>query len=144
MSGKNESSSRPQIPHRRQCLNHLARLLLRQPNLINSLQIQPELRAGPKKMRQPLRCVPRDRAPPVQNLRNAVRRNPDLPRQHRRVHSHFLQLFGQVLAWVYRFHGFAYLNGRFHRAYLSGLSRSAIGDLIVTAKAVTYHPSPDL
>ena len=51
---------RLQVLDRRQPPNRLARLLLRQPNLIQALQVQPELRAHSEEVRQPQRGVAGD------------------------------------------------------------------------------------
>src|SRR5580704_3114970 len=76
----------------------LPRPLLRQPDFIKTLQVQPKFRTGTEKMSQTQRSVASDGPPPIQDFGNAIGGNTKLPRQLRRAHSQRAQLFGQMFS----------------------------------------------
>jgi len=81
-----------------QGLDRFARLLLRQANFIEALQIQPKLRRGPKEMCQAQGGVAGDRAASMEDFGNAVGRNVEPARQLSRAHVQLAQFFGEVFA----------------------------------------------
>ena len=64
----------------RQCFDRLPNSLFRDSQLVEALQIEPELCAGPEKVTQTQRGISRDRAPPMQDLRDAIGRHANFSR----------------------------------------------------------------
>jgi hypothetical protein len=81
-----------------QGFDRLARLLLRQANFIQALQVQPELRRGAEEMSQPQGGVAGNGAASVEDLGNAVGRNVEPARQLGGAQIQLEQFFGEVQA----------------------------------------------
>jgi hypothetical protein len=81
-------------------LNGFSYFLLGKPQLIETLEIQPELRARTEKMSEAQCRVARDGPCSVQYLRHAIGRNVDLPCQFSRTYLELLELLGEVFAGV--------------------------------------------
>jgi hypothetical protein len=81
-------------------------LLLRKPQFVEALEIQPKFRTRAEKMSEPQSSVARDGACPFQDLRDPIGRNVDLPCQLSRAHIELFQFFGQVFA------GMDHINAR--------------------------------
>jgi hypothetical protein len=84
----------------RQPPNGFPRLLLRDAQVVQTLQVEPELSVGTEKVGESQSGIARDGAFPIQDFGDAVRRNIELPRKLRRAHAQFFQFFGQMLARV--------------------------------------------
>ena len=69
------------VVHRGQFADRLSRFPLRLAQLVQALQIEPELRPRAKKVAESQRCIPGDGACPFQNLRNPVGGNADSSRE---------------------------------------------------------------
>ena len=82
----------------RQSPERLAEFLLRDSYFEQTLQVQPEFGSGTKEMSETQSRVPGDGAPSVQDLGDAVGRDLELPRQLRRTHFKFAELFSEVFA----------------------------------------------
>jgi len=67
---------------------------LRETKFIESLQVEPEFRAGSKKMGEAQRRVASNGALPVHNLRDSVRGHVEFARKSRSAHAERLKLFG--------------------------------------------------
>ncbi len=78
--------------------NRFSHFFFRDPHIVQGLQVQAELRAGPKEMAQPQGRVAGNAACAVQDLCHPVGRHGNLSRQFRRAHLQRLQFLGQVLA----------------------------------------------
>ncbi len=70
----------------RSCLDGFPKLLLGNTNVVQILQIQPELGGCAEKMRQSQSRVPRDGAPPIHDFSDAIRWYAQLTCQFRRAH----------------------------------------------------------
>jgi len=81
-----------------QRLDRFSSLLFREPQIVEALEIQPELRAGTEKMGEAESCIASDGAGPVQNLRHAIGRHVHFARQFRRAQVERLQFFSQVFS----------------------------------------------
>lgn len=69
------------------------RLLLRDPQIVKALEIQPKFSARAEEMAKAQGSVARDGACSVQDLRNPVGRNVDLPCPLSRAHMECSQFF---------------------------------------------------
>lgn len=74
-----------------------AGLLLGETQVIEVLEIEPELRTGAEEMSEAQSGVTRHRACAMQDLRDAIRGHAELSREFRGAHIERLQFFGQVL-----------------------------------------------
>jgi len=92
-----------------QCTNGPPRSLLRQPDFIKTLQVQPEFRTGTEEMgsglfktahyqemSQTQRSVAGNGPPPIQDFGDAISRNPQPPRQPRRANSQLAELLREM------------------------------------------------
>ena len=75
---------------------------MRPAQLVELLQVEPELCAGAKSVAEPDRGVGGDRTRTVDDPSDLVDRDADVVRQRRRAHANSLQLFRQVLARMNR------------------------------------------
>ena len=82
----------------RQRLNRVSGFLLRHPQVVDRLQVQPKPRACMKEMPEPQRGVAGDRALAIENFRNPVRRHLELATELGRAHIERLKLLGEMLA----------------------------------------------
>src|SRR3990172_6297966 len=89
----------------RERLDLRARIFLGHPHVVERLQIHPELRARAEPVREPKRGIAGDRALAVDDLADAVRGHPDLPRQLGRADAEFLEFVGENFAGVDRWAG---------------------------------------
>src|ERR1700722_13155292 len=96
LSGKRRFASA--IAETRQCLDIRAAFALRHTELVELLQIQPELGARAEEVPQTKGRVPSDCSLPIEDVSNPIRRHPELTCQLRRAHIECLKLFGQMLA----------------------------------------------
>src|SRR5487761_553963 len=83
-----------------QSLDGSAGLLLGQADLIKALQVQPEFRSRAEKMSETQGRVTGDCPPSIQDLRDAVGRDIQLPREFGGAHAQLLKLFGQMFSGV--------------------------------------------
>src|SRR5258706_14425787 len=74
------------------------RLLLRNPKVIETLQVEPQLSACAKKMGEAKGGVARNRPPSIQDLRDPIRWHSDLSREFSRAHIELFEFFGQMFA----------------------------------------------
>src|SRR5260370_8423993 len=74
--------------------------LVGKPQLIETLDIDPEFSTGPEKMRKAQRRVPSDGPAPVQDLGDAVRGNIELASKFSGAHAQLSKLRGQVFPRV--------------------------------------------
>src|SRR5438067_2928973 len=86
----------------RQSVDRLSSLLLRNPQLIETLQVKPKLRCRTKEMRKTKGCITRNRSSAVQDLSHTIGGNVELPCKLGSAHAKFLQLLSQMLARVNR------------------------------------------
>ena len=63
----------------RQSVDRLSSLLLRNPQLIETLQVKPKLRCRTKEMRKSKSCITRNRSSAVQDLSHTIGGNVELP-----------------------------------------------------------------
>jgi hypothetical protein len=84
----------------RKGLDGSAGFLLREAEVVKSLEIEPELGAGAKEMSEPQSCVARDGARPMQDLRDSVGRHVELSRECGGAHIECFQFFGELFPWM--------------------------------------------
>jgi len=83
-------------------LDGFSGLLLGEAQIVEALQIDPELGAGAEEMRQAQRRVGRDVTASVQNLGDAIGGNLQLAGQRGGAHVEFLQFLGQMFSGMDR------------------------------------------
>jgi len=93
------------MSQRRQSGDGLPRLLLRDPQFIEALQIEPKLTGCPEEMCESKRCITCDSPPPVQDSGYTISRDIELPRKFSSAHAEFFQFFGWMVSWVNRSDG---------------------------------------
>jgi hypothetical protein len=74
--------------------------LFRASQVVEALQVEPELRACAEKMAEAQSGIAGDRACAIQDLRHAIGWHAYSSRQLRRAHIENLQFLGQVLTWM--------------------------------------------
>src|SRR5215472_7305455 len=84
----------------RQSVDRVSRFLLRHPQFIETLQVKPELGCRSKEMRESKGGVTRDRSPAVQNFRDTIGRDIELPSEFGGAHAQFFQLLCKMLTRV--------------------------------------------
>src|SRR5258707_6948406 len=82
----------------RERLDLSAHLRFGRAQIVDSLEIQPDLRAHSEEMPQPQGGIPRDRALSVENAGNAVGRHSESATEFRRTQIQLLELLGEMLA----------------------------------------------
>ncbi|CBE68751.1 protein of unknown function [Candidatus Methylomirabilis oxygeniifera] len=81
----------------RKSLDLFSDLLLGETQLVETLKVQPKLRAGPKEMCETQGSVPRDSALAVEYLGDAVGRDAEVARKLGGAHVERCQFFGEML-----------------------------------------------
>jgi len=84
-----------------QCLDGLAGLLFCNADIVEALQVQPELCRRAEEMGETQGRVASDGAPSVEDFGDAVGGNIQLPRQLRSAHAQLFQLFPQMFPGGY-------------------------------------------
>jgi len=74
-----------------------AGLFFGEPQIVETLQIEPELRAGAEEVSEAQSCVAGNAARPIQDLRDAVGGYANLARQFGGAHIERLQFFSEML-----------------------------------------------
>jgi len=97
---RSTSSGRFGMFQRGKALDGLSRFLLSEAQLVQTLQIEPEFRAGAKEMGEAQRCIAGNGTFTVENLGDSVGGHIDLTRQFRRAHAERFEFFGQMFAWM--------------------------------------------
>ena len=79
-----------------------ARAIPRNPKFVERLEIQPELRSVPEEVSEPQGSIAGDRALPLDDRGDPIRRHGQPAREFRSTHVERLQLLGQVFPGMYR------------------------------------------
>src|SRR5882672_4105985 len=82
----------------RQGLDGRSRLLFRETQLVQLLQVQPEFRAGTEKMCQPQSGITGYCAISIEDVGDTIGWHSELPRKFRRAHVQLFELLGKVFA----------------------------------------------
>jgi hypothetical protein len=90
------------MSERGQPLDRLPGAVFRDTEVVETLQVEPELRARTEEVAQTQRRIARDGALAIENRRHAVRGNFELTRELRGAHVERLQLLGELITWMNR------------------------------------------
>ena len=77
---------------RRQSVDRLSHLLLRNAQVVQALQVEPKLGRRPEEMCESKSCITGDGPPPAQDFRDPIGGDIELPSEFSSAHAEFLQL----------------------------------------------------